>query len=101
MLVNIADFILSTKKDRLRPSDVTSGVRALRVQPHRTLQEWMSRFCALGWIEPEHDRPGLPPKAWVVVSGLREHFAARREKAAAARALAHAILRAGGTRKAA
>jgi hypothetical protein len=41
----------------------------------------------------------VPPKAWLVVPGLREHFAERRRQAEAARAEAHAILKAGGSRR--
>ena len=103
MLRSIGDFILASNKDRLRPSDITAGVRALRGQPQQKITEWMGRFCAMGWLEPEEEqkRPGLPPKAWHVVRGLREHFAERRKQAEAARAEAHAILKAGGSRKAA
>jgi hypothetical protein len=103
MVRSIGDFILASDKDRLRPSDVTAGVRALRGQPEHKIREWMGRFCAMGWLEPEENQkhPGLPPKAWRVVPGLREHFADRRKQAEAARAEAHAILKAGGSRKAA
>ena len=59
----------------------------------------MGRFCAMGWLEPEEAKPGVPPKAWLVVPGLREHFAERRKQAQEARAEAHAILKAGGSRK--
>jgi hypothetical protein len=53
----------------------------------------------MGWLEPEKGKPGVPPKAWVVVAGVREHFAERRKQAQAARAEAHAILKAGGSRR--
>ena len=100
MLRSIGDFILASDKDRVRPSDVTAGVRALRGQPEQKIREWMGRFCAMGWLETEEGKPGVPPKAWFVVSGLREHFAERRKQAQAARAEAHAILKAGGSRRA-
>jgi hypothetical protein len=101
LLRSIGDFILTSDKDRLRPADVTMGVRALRGQAQQKVIEAMSRFCAMGWLEPEEDqrRLGLPPKAWTVVPGLREYFAERGKQAAAARAEAHAILKAGGSRK--
>jgi hypothetical protein len=97
----IGNFILASDKDRLRPSDVTAGVRALRGQPEKLLGDWMGRFCAMGWLQPEENKakPWLPPKAWLVEPGLRKHFAERREEAKAARAAAHAILKAGGSRR--
>ena len=61
----------------------------------------MGRFCAMGWLQPEEGKPGVPPKAWLVVSGLREHFAERRKQAQTARAAARAILQGGGSRRAA
>jgi hypothetical protein len=101
MVCSIGDFILASSKDRLRPSDVTAGVRALRGEPEQKIREWMGRFCAMGWLEPEEAKPGVPPKAWLVLPGLRQHFAERRKKAEVARAEAHAILKAGGSRKSA
>jgi hypothetical protein len=99
MLRSIGDFILASPKDRLRPSDFTAGVRALRGRPEQKIREWAGRFCAMGWLQSEEARPGVPPKAWLVVPGLREHFAERRKQAETARAQAHAILRAGGSRR--
>jgi Protein of unknown function (DUF3987) len=99
MLRSIGDFILSSEKDRLRPSDFTAGVRALRGQPEQKIREWVGRFCAMGWLQPEERKLGAPPKAWLVVPKLREHFAERRKNAQAARAEAHAIMKAGGARK--
>jgi hypothetical protein len=92
-----ASFILAGDKDRLRPSDITSGVRKLRGEPHNKIAEWASRFCAMGWLRPENETSPTP-SAWLVVQGLREHFAERREQARHARAQAHAILKAGGAR---
>ena len=94
----IGDFILASDRDRLRPSDLTAGVRRLRNQPANKIVEWASRFCALGWLRPEDER-GPVPKAWLVDPGLRTYFAARRRHAQAARAAAHEILKAGGTRR--
>ena len=91
----IGDFILASDKDRLRPSDITAGVRRLRSQPGNKIAEWASRFCALGWLNPEQDN-GNTPKAWLVDPGLRTYFAARRQQAQKAKAEAHAILKAGG-----
>ncbi len=99
-LRSIGDFILASNKDRLRPSDMTSGVRALRGQPEQKIREWAGRFCAMGWLQAEEERPGVPPRAWLVVPGLREHFSERRKQAQAAREEAHAILKAGGSRRA-
>jgi hypothetical protein len=99
MLRSIGNFILASSKDRLRPSDITMGVRTLRGQPEQKIKEWAGRFCAMGWLQPEEGRPGVPSKAWLVVSGLRTHFAERREQAQAARAEAHEILKAGGRGK--
>jgi hypothetical protein len=94
----IGDFILASDKDRLRPSDLTAGVRRLRSQPANKIAEWLSRFCALGWLRPEDEKAAVP-KAWLVDAGLRAHFATRRRKAQAARVAAHDILKAGGTRR--
>jgi hypothetical protein len=94
----IGDFILASDKDRLRPSDLTAGVRRLRNQPANKIAEWASRFCALGWLRPEDEKAAVP-KAWLVEAGLRTYFAARRQHAQAARAAAHEILQAGGTRR--
>ena len=94
----IGDFILASDKDRFRPSDITAGVRSLRSLPASRVAEWASRFCALGWLRPEDDR-FTTPKAWIVEPGLRTHFAQRRQHAQAARAAAHEILKAGGTRR--
>jgi hypothetical protein len=101
MFRSLADFILASNKDRLRPSDITAGVRALRGQPEQKIREWMGRFCAMGWLQPEDEKPGVQPKAWLIFSGLRDHFAERRKQAQEARAAAHAILKAGGSRKSA
>jgi hypothetical protein len=98
-LRSIGDFILASNKDRLRPSDFTAGVRALRGQPEQKIREWLGRFWAMGWLEPEEGKPGVPPKGWLVVPGLREHFVERRKRAQEAKADAHAILKAGGSRR--
>jgi hypothetical protein len=98
MIRAIGDFILTSTKDRLRPSDFTNGIRALRGQPEQKIREWMGRFCAMDWLEAEEIRLGVPPKAWLVVPGLREHFTERRKRVEAARRQAHAILKAGGPR---
>jgi hypothetical protein len=91
----IASFILASDQDRLRPSDITAGVRKLRGDPQKLIAEWASRFCAMGWLRPD-DENAFVPKAWVVVPGLRACFAERRKQAQKARAEAHAILSAGG-----
>ncbi len=96
---SIGDFILASNKDRLRPSDITAGVRALRAQPEQKIREWMGRFFAMDWLQPEEAKPGVPPKAWLLVPGLREHFAGRRKQAQEAKAAMHAILKAGGSRR--
>ena len=98
-LRTIASFILASDKERLRPSDVTTGLRALRGQPDHKVREWVGRFCSMGWLRPEDtDKPG-PPKAWLVNPGLREHFAEQCKQAQTARAEMRAILKAGGSRK--
>ncbi len=94
----VAGFILSFDQDRLRPSDFTSGVRNLRGETQHKIIEWAGRFCALGWLRPE-DETSPAPRAWLIGAGLREHFADRRKQVKAARAAAHEILRAGGTRR--
>ena len=100
-LRDLADFVLSTDKDRLRPSDFTAGVRSLRGEPDHRIREWAGRLCAMGWLDPEEGKQSsAPAKAWHVVAGLREHFLQRREQARAARAEAHRILKAGGSRSA-
>jgi hypothetical protein len=93
----IADFILASNKDRLVPSEFTSGVRKLRGEPAHKIAEWASRFVALGWLWAEGDIGTV--KVWQVVPGLRSVFAERREKAQAGRAAAHKILRSMGGSK--
>jgi hypothetical protein len=95
---SIGDFILASDKDRVRPSDLTAGVRRLRNQPANKVAEWASRFCALGWLWPEDEKAAVP-KAWLVDAGLRTYFSARRQHAQTARAAAHEILKAGGTQR--
>jgi hypothetical protein len=95
----IANFILASDKDRLRPSDITAGVRALRGEPEQKIREWAGRFCGMDWLHPEDGKPGLPAKAWLVSAGLRDHFAEHRRQAQAAKAEMHAILKAGGSRR--
>jgi hypothetical protein len=94
----IAGFILASDEERFLPSDITAGVRKLRGEPSKTIAEWACRFCAMGWLRPE-DETAPVAKAWLVVPGLRDHFAERRKQAQKARAQAHAILSAGGTRR--
>jgi hypothetical protein len=95
----IADFILTSTKDRLVPSNFTSGVRKLRGEPANKIAEWASRFVAMGWLWAEADVGTA--KAWLVMPGLRSFFAERREKAQAGRAAAHHILKSiGGTKRA-
>jgi hypothetical protein len=98
-LRSIANFILASDKDRLRPSDFTAGLRTLRGEPEQKIREWVGRFCGMDWLSPEKGKPGVPPKAWLVSSGLRQHFAGRRKQAQEARAEMHAILKAGGSRR--
>src|SRR5690242_4815253 len=95
MIRAIAGFILADDKDRIRPSDLTAGVRKLRNDSPKEIADLASRFCALGWLRPEDDKTPMP-KAWLVAPGLREHFAERRKQVQQARAEAHAILSAGG-----
>jgi hypothetical protein len=95
----IANFILASDKDRLRPSDITAGVRSLRGEPEQKIREWAGRFCGMDWLHPEDGKPGVPAKAWLVSAGLRDHFAEHRREAQAAKAEMHAILKAGGSRR--
>jgi hypothetical protein len=76
-LQSIANFILASDKDRLRPSDFTAGVRALRGEPEQKIREWAGRFCSMDWLRPEDDKPGVPARAWLVSSGLRDYFIVR------------------------
>ena len=99
-LQSIANFILAADKDRLRPSDFTAGVRALRGLPEQKIREWVGRFCGMDWLLPVDEKPGVPTKAWLVSPGLRDHFTERRKQVQAARAEMHAILKAGGSRRA-
>jgi hypothetical protein len=98
-LQSIANFILASDKDRLRKSDITAGIRSLRGEPEQKIREWAGRFCALDWLSPEEDKPGVPARAWQVSPGLRQHFAERRKQAEEARAEMHAILKAGGSKR--
>jgi Protein of unknown function (DUF3987) len=99
-LQSIANFILASNKDRLRPSDFTAGLRTLRGETEQKIREWAGRFCGMDWLRPEEDKPGVPAKAWLVPPGLRDHFADQRKQVQAAKAEIHAILKAGGSRRA-
>jgi hypothetical protein len=46
----IAEFILADDRNRLRPSDFTSGVRKVRYDSQKEIAEWASRFCAMGAV---------------------------------------------------
>jgi hypothetical protein len=96
-LQSIANFILASDKDRLRPSDFTAGVRTLRGEPEQKIRDWVGRFSSMDWLSPEETKAGVPAKAWQVAPGLRDHFIERRMQAQAARAEMHAILKAGGS----
>jgi hypothetical protein len=98
-LRSIANFILASDKDRLRPSDFTAGVRTLRGEPEQKLREAAGRFCGMDWLRAGDEKPGVPAKAWHVSPGLRDHFAERRNQVQVARAEIHAILKAGGSRR--
>ena len=98
-LQSIANFILASDKDRLRPSDFTAGVRTLRCEPEQKMRDWVGRFCGMDWLSPEEGKPGVPAKAWLVPPGLRQHFAGRRKQAQEAKAEMHKILKAGGSRR--
>src|SRR5260370_42156155 len=51
-LRTIANCILATDKDRLRLSDFTAGVRALRGEPGQKTREGVGRFCVMDWRRP-------------------------------------------------
>jgi hypothetical protein len=99
-LRSLANFILASDKDRLRPSDFTAGVRTLRGEPEQKIREWVGRLCGMDWLSPEESKAGVPTKAWQVAPGLRDHFTDRRKQVQAARAEIHKILKSGGSRKA-
>ena len=61
----VAGFILACDKDRLRPSDFTSGVRDFAATTSKKMSEWAGRFCAMGWLRHE-DEKAIVPKAWLV-----------------------------------
>jgi hypothetical protein len=98
-LRSIANFILASDKDRLRPSDFTAGVRSLRGEPEQKIREWAGRFCGMDWLSAEDGKQGVPTKAWLVSPGLRHHFAEQRKRAQEAKAEMHAILKACGSRR--
>ena len=99
-LQSLANFILASDKDRLRPSDFTAGVRTLRGEAEQKLREWVGRFCSMDWLSPEEGKPGVPPKAWQVASRAAQSLHERRKQVQAARAEMHKILKSGGSRKA-
>ena len=74
MLRSIADFILAANRDRLRPSDFTAHVRALRGQPDQKIREWAGRFCALGWLQPERKQAGCAAEGVAGFAGAARLF---------------------------
>lgn len=74
----VASFILTSERERFRPSDFTAGCRSLAGLGLWDLARRISPLVAGGWLIEEYDG-GAVPRAWTVVPGLREGFAARRE----------------------
>lgn len=77
-LRRIASFILTSTKDRFTASDFTAGVRGLRGLTLWEVGQKVSPLVAGGWLV--EDDKAAPAKAWVIVNGLREALAERREK---------------------
>jgi hypothetical protein len=74
---SIASFVLTSDRQRFRPSDFTNGVRALAGLGTWDLAKRISPLVAGGWLVEEYD--GAMVRAWTVARGLREQFKARRE----------------------
>lgn len=73
----LASFILTSAKDRFRPSDFTNGVRSLAGLDTWSLAQKISPMVAGGWLNEELVSGQI--KAWTIVPGLRETLAERRE----------------------
>ena len=75
----IASYIITSDKDRFTPSDFMSQVRALRGLSAWDIGQRISPMVAAGWLD--EDRPkGASLKGWVMVEGVREVLAVRREE---------------------
>ena len=79
-LRTIASFVLTGTKDRLTPSDFTSGVWSLRGIGLWNLGQKLSPLVAGGWLS--EDVIGGAIKSWSVTPGLRQALADRRSQEA-------------------
>ena len=76
----LANFVLTSDKDRFVPSDFSNNVRAVKGKDVWTIDKAASVLVAGGWLEKLDSgsrRSGNP--AWRVVPGLRQAFKERRE----------------------
>jgi hypothetical protein len=77
LLLATAGYILTSGKDRIRASDLTSNVRGLRGLELVDLNRKVSTLVGAGWLIPEGDRQPYC-RAWTVHPKVRAQLAARR-----------------------
>lgn len=88
----ICSYVLTTKLDRLRPSDFTnhSSLQLAGLNFWEMIRE-LSVLVACGWLDEERDDSGQV-RAWLVPPDLRQRFAARRDAEIGRKARKAAIL---------
>jgi hypothetical protein len=74
-LRQIASWILTSSKDRILASDLTTNVRDCRGLSLRDVHERLSPLVAAGWLEPESLNPLC--RAWKVTPQVHSQFAER------------------------
>lgn len=76
-LRKLASFVLTSPKERFTASDFTNGVHAMRGLGVWDVAQKLSPLVAGGWLT--EDDTGKSVRSWVVVNGLRDAMAKRRE----------------------
>jgi hypothetical protein len=79
-LQKIASWILTSGKNRIVSSDLTSGVRIMRGLTLQQVNEWLSPLIAGAWLTTDPDdthRPMGLNKSWLVNPSVKSLFAER------------------------
>ena len=74
----VASFVLTSQKERFTASDFTTNVRSMRGLGLWDVAQRVSPLVAGGWLTEDQD--AAPAKAWTIISGVREHLSARRDR---------------------
>ena len=76
---SICSYVITSEKDRFTPSDFMAHVRSLRGLSSWDIAHRVAPLVAAGWLD--EDRPkGGALKGWIMVEGIRDILAERREE---------------------